>query len=163
MRAWVIISLKRVIDNKGCPVGCTAVCWKYWSGAWKLVIRCGIKKGNLTAHSCSWWAHCICALGSALASHLLGDTIQGGDCDLWGLQWLDPHFLIAPPLFLCRDHWQLKLAEVLLERILYWDSSGRQVPGEGHPWWNSCPVFLWQPEFVEFLWFLAELLALMLT
>lgn len=51
------------------------------------------------------------------------------------------------------DSWN---TEVLLGRILYRDSSGREVPGEGRQRWNECPVILQHPKSVDFHWPLAE-------
>lgn len=117
-----------------------------------------IKKKNHTDHSCSLWACGICALGSALASHLLGDTIQGVKVKV-GIHDL---LVVGSSLLNCvsffagaSDSWS---AQVLLGKVLYQDCSGREVPEEDHQRWNRCPVILRQPKSVDFCWLLADLL-----
>lgn len=89
-------------DDKVCPVGCTAVGWQCWSRDRELVIRLEMKKKNHTAHSCSPRVHGICALGSALASHLPGDAIEGVKVEMviYGLMVIRSSLLNCPLSFL---------------------------------------------------------------
>ena len=81
---------------------------------------------------------------------------RGGDCDLWARgDWiLTPALCPLSLLAGAGDSWH---AEVLLGGILYWDSSDREVPGEGHLRQDRCPVILGQLKSVNFHWPLAEL------
>lgn len=100
MCAWVIISLKRVIDNKACLAGCTEVL-----AAWDLGTGTSLSGEELKreTHSslCSTWAHCW---------HLsCWDAIPGVEMGMviYGLLVIGSSLLYCVPLVLSRGRWQL--------------------------------------------------------